>query len=65
MSTTTHNADTQRLFDEYLVLAVRSGDRAAGERLAARWRPRLLRTARRLVGDAAAAEDVVQDTWIG
>ena len=65
MSKATHNVETQRLFDEYLVLAVRSGDRAAGERLAARWRPRLLRTARRLVGDMSAAEDVVQDTWIG
>ncbi|MEO0346295.1 MAG: sigma-70 family RNA polymerase sigma factor [Pseudomonadota bacterium] len=65
MSKATHNAETQRLFDEYLVLALRSGDRAAGERLAARWRPRLLRTARRLIGDATAAEDVVQDTWIG
>ncbi|MEO0615816.1 MAG: sigma-70 family RNA polymerase sigma factor [Pseudomonadota bacterium] len=65
MSNATHNAETQRLFDEYLVLAVRSGDRNAGERLAARWRPRLLRTARRLVGNLAAAEDVVQDTWVG
>ncbi len=58
-------SDSGRLFDEYLVLAVRSGDRAAGERLAARWRPRLLRTARRLLGDVHAAEDAVQDAWLG
>lgn len=57
--------DSGRLFDEYLVLAVRAGNRAAGERLAARWRPRLLRTARRLLGDIHAAEDAVQDAWIG
>jgi len=53
-----------RFFDEYLVIAVQAGDRAAGERLAARWRPRLLRTARRLLGDDAAAEDAVQEAWV-
>lgn len=58
-------ARAQRLFDEFLVLAVQSGDRRAAERLAVRWRPRLLRTARRLLGDAVLAEDVVQDTWMG
>lgn len=55
--------DTQRTYDELLVLLVRSGDRRAGERLAARWTPRLLRTARRLCGDGAGAEEIVQDTW--
>ena len=60
-----HPANPQRLYDEFLVLAVLSGERRAAEQLARRWRPRLLRTARRLLGDADRAEDVVQDTWIG
>lgn len=55
---------TQRLYDEFLVLALASGDRRAGEQLARRWRPRLLRTARRLLGSIDRAEDAVQDTWI-
>ena len=53
-----------RVFDEYLVLRAQAGDRTAAERLAVRWRPRLLRTARRLA-DKNAAEDIVQDTWLG
>ncbi|MEO0983235.1 MAG: sigma-70 family RNA polymerase sigma factor [Pseudomonadota bacterium] len=57
--------DSGRVFDELLVTLARSGDRRAGERLAARWRPRLLRTARRLLGDAEAAEDAVQEAWAG
>ena len=52
------------LIDAYLVIAAKNGDRAAAESLAHRWRPRLLRTARRLLGDAALAEDVVQEAWI-
>jgi RNA polymerase sigma-70 factor (ECF subfamily) len=39
--------DTDRIYDEYLVTLVRAGDGRAAERLAARWYPRLLRTARR------------------
>ncbi|MXO59400.1 sigma-70 family RNA polymerase sigma factor [Altererythrobacter salegens] len=39
------------------------GDRAAAETLARRWNPRLLRTARRLVG-AEMAPGVVQDCWV-
>ncbi len=52
-----------QLLDEYLVLAVAAGDRSAAEQLARRWRPRLLRTARRLV-DPQMAEDVVHDAWV-
>ena len=55
--------EADRTYDELLVLLIREGDRQAGERLAARWYPRLLRTARRLIGDADAAEEIVQDTW--
>ena len=57
--------DEHRVFDELLVLHVQSGDRRALDRLAARWYPRLLVTARRLTGDAEAARDVVQESWAG
>jgi len=55
---------TQRPYDELLVILTLEGDRAASERLAARWYPRLLRTARRLMGEADLAEDMVQETWL-
>ena len=50
-------------FDELLVTFARAGDREALERLARRWHPRLLRTARRLVGSDMAA-GAVQDCWV-
>ncbi|MEO0467246.1 MAG: RNA polymerase sigma factor [Pseudomonadota bacterium] len=59
------HGDDSRVFDELLVLHVQSGDRRALERLAARWQPRLLATARRLTGEADAAREVVQETWAG
>lgn len=55
---------TARVYDELLVTLVRAGNRPAGERLAARWHPRLLRTARRLLRDADQANEAVQDTWL-
>ena len=35
--------DSERIYDEYLVVAAVAGDRPALERLVARWQPRLLR----------------------
>lgn len=40
------------------------GDRKAANRLAVRFQPRLLRTARRLLGDAELAATVVQEAWL-
>ncbi|MEO7793840.1 MAG: RNA polymerase sigma factor [Thermoanaerobaculia bacterium] len=54
---------TVRLFDEYLAAAARAGDREAFGRLAERWQPKLVAHAWRLMGDAEAARDVVQDAW--
>ena len=54
---------TARLFDEYLAAAARAGDRDAFGRLAERWQPKLLAHAWRLMGEADAARDVVQDAW--
>ena len=53
-----------RLYDELLVTLVQAGDRRAGERLAARWQPRLARTARRLLADDEAALGAVQEAWL-
>jgi RNA polymerase sigma factor (sigma-70 family) len=55
---------TTRLFDEYLAAAARVGDRGAFGRLAERWQPKLLAHAWRLMGEAEAARDVVQDAWL-
>jgi len=57
--------DTDRVYDELLVTLARSGDRKAANRLAARWYPRLMRTALRLLRDRSDAEEAVQDAWAG
>jgi RNA polymerase sigma-70 factor (ECF subfamily) len=51
--------------DAALVAALRRGDRAAIVALIERWSNPMLRLARVYVHDRAAAEDVVQDAWIG
>jgi len=48
-----------------LVDALRAGDRAAFELLLARYGAAMLRVARTYVATAEAAEDVVQETWLG
>lgn len=58
------NRDSERIFDEYLAAAAATGDRPALERLVVRWQPRLLRHAWRLLGDADAARDMVQEAWV-
>lgn len=56
---------TERVYDELLVTLARSGDRRAANRLAARWYPRLMRTALRLLSDRHEAEEAVQEAWAG
>lgn len=58
-------SETDRIYDELLVTLVRSGDARAAERLAARWQPRLMRAARRMLGDGEEARDAVQEAWGG
>lgn len=52
------------LFDELLVTLMVGGDRRAGDRLSARWHPRLVRTARRLTGDGELAIGCAQEAWL-
>ena len=47
-----------------LVLAAQSGDRRAFEQLVRRYKASLYRLARRYVGDADEAYDIVQDTFV-
>jgi RNA polymerase sigma factor (sigma-70 family) len=56
--------DSERIYDEYLVVSAITGDRPALSRLAARWQPRLLRHAWRVLGDAERAKDMVQEAWM-
>lgn len=56
-------SELDRVHDELLVVLVQSGDRRAGDRLAARWQPRLLRAARRILRSEDRALDAVQDAW--
>src|SRR5690242_9505371 len=58
-----HAMEPGPAFDGLLVTLVQLGDRPATEALARRWQPRLLRTARRLVG-AELAPGAVQEAWI-
>lgn len=58
-------SNTERVYDELLLRRVQAGDRRAGERLAARWYPRLMRTAYRLLRDEEQARVVVQESWTG
>jgi len=51
--------------DAALLAALRAGDEAAFAELVAAWSPSMLRIARSFVGTWQAAEDVVQDTWLG
>jgi len=57
-------SEAGQVFDEWLVIQVMAGDKAAASRLAARWQPRLLRTARRYLGEDQMAHGAVQDAWI-
>lgn len=56
---------TERVYDELLVTLTRAGDHKAANRLAARWYPRLMRTAMRLLQNRQDAEEAVQEAWAG
>src|SRR4051794_29222248 len=51
--------------DEELLVRLRAGDTAAFAAIVDDWSPVMLSVARRYVRDRQAAEDVVQETWLG
>jgi RNA polymerase sigma-70 factor (ECF subfamily) len=51
--------------DGDLLARLRAGDTAAFTAMVDEWSPVMLRVARRYVRDREAAEDVVQETWLG
>jgi RNA polymerase sigma-70 factor, ECF subfamily len=51
--------------DDELLASLRAGDETVFAELVAAWSPSMLRIARSFVGTWQAAEDVVQDTWLG
>jgi len=51
--------------DAWLVRRLRAGDAAAFEEIVQAWSPTMLRVARAHVATDTAAEDVVQETWLG
>lgn len=55
----------QPLAERELLERLRAGDESAFANIVDAWSPVMLHMARRHVGDQAAAEDVVQDTWVG
>lgn len=56
--------DTEELSDAALLQRYAAGDREAAGQIAARHLPQVFRHARRLLGDAAAAEDVAQEAMM-
>jgi len=53
-----------QIFEDYLVAAAKTGDRAAMGQLARLRGPRLMAHAARLMGNAEQAQDVVQSAWV-
>jgi RNA polymerase sigma-70 factor (ECF subfamily) len=65
MSQVTAQQTAVEVDEPELVTRLRSGDEAAFARLVDEWSPVMLHVARRYVADRQAAEDVVQDAWLG
>jgi RNA polymerase sigma-70 factor (ECF subfamily) len=60
-----HNTDNEAMVpDESLMLAFREGDEEAFVTLYRRYRDRIVSFSRRLLGDAATAEEAAQDTFV-
>src|SRR3954470_4523249 len=59
------SAALQVASDAELLTRLRAGDTAAFTAMVDEWSPVMLRVARRYVRDREAAEDVVQETWLG
>lgn len=54
-------SEPEKVYEQLLVVTAQAGDARALDRLAARWRPRLVRTAARILGGKDGAEDAAQE----
>ncbi|MDQ2750235.1 MAG: RNA polymerase sigma factor [Actinomycetota bacterium] len=59
------SVDTAELQERDLVARLRSGDEPTFAQLVDEWSPVMLHVARRYVANTQAAEDVVQEAWLG
>lgn len=57
------NDAAERVFDQLLVLRCQTGDEAALNELIARYSPGLRFFLRKMTGNAAVADDLLQETW--
>jgi len=55
----------EQLVDEILVMDCQSGSAKAMEMLVCRWQKRLWKYAHNMTGDAEAAWDITQESWLG
>ncbi|RKR03954.1 RNA polymerase sigma factor [Maricaulis maris] len=55
--------DRKRVLSEFLIVSAHAGDRRALDRLCQLWHGDLLRHAARLIGEAEAARDIMQEAW--
>jgi RNA polymerase sigma-70 factor (ECF subfamily) len=62
--TASGDSTTQERDDEWLVVRCQLGERAAFDELVGRWHVPLWKCVRRLTGDDAATDDIVQDSWL-
>lgn len=58
------NKESQRVFDELLVLRAQDSDTKALELLVKRWQHNFLKYAVRIVRDYSLGQDIVQDSWV-
>ena len=65
MSQLTDEQTAERTHDQDLVARLRAGDETAFAELVDAWSPVMLHVARRYVANRQAAEDVVQEAWLG
>ena len=56
--------DTDRIYDEWLILCCQTGDRFAFERLVERWQQRLFQFATIVTREPDLAREAIQETWI-
>jgi len=58
------HSSSESIYDQWLVIRCQQGEQDALAELVERWEPRLYRHAHRLTGNADAAADAAQESWL-